>query len=81
MADNYRIRRNGSEFMVSDDCGTTVGVYGTKQEAQQIIEVCEHDDFMFKTAKGFVQKAVYAFMRKHRVDRRTAHDWIREAAD
>jgi len=81
MADTYRISPHGPEFMVIHNAGVTVGVYNTEQEAQLTVEDCERDDFMLQTARSLVDVAVETQMRLHHTDRRTAHDWIREAAD
>ena len=81
MADTYRISPHGPEFMVIHNAGVTVGVYNTEQEAQLTVEDCERDDSMLQTARSLVNVAVEAHMRLHHTDRRTAHDWIREAAD
>ena len=81
MADTYRITPRGPEFIVSQNAGVTVGVYNTAQEAQVTVEDCERDDFMMQTARSLVEKAVDAFILMHHMDRRSAHDWIREAAD
>jgi hypothetical protein len=62
--------------MVSQNAGVTVGVYNTKLEAQQ-----RRDDLMLETARSLVEKAVDTFILKHRMERRSAHDWIRDAAD
>ena len=81
MADTYRITPQGHEFMVNQNAGVTVGVYNTAQEAQVTVEDCERDDLMLETARSRVEKAVDAFILMHRMDRQSAHDWIREAAD
>jgi len=81
MADSYRILPHGPEFMVSQNAGVTVGVYNTAQEAQVTVEDCERDDFMLQTARSLVKAAVEAHMWLHNIDRRVAHDWVREAAD
>jgi hypothetical protein len=81
MADKYRITAGSSEFIVNHNTGGTVSVWKTVQEAQQEIEVCEHDDLMLDTARSLVKKAVEEYMRMHDIDRQAAHDWIREAAD
>ncbi len=81
MSDMYRIAPHGPEFMVSQNAGVTVGVYNTEQEAQLTVEDCERDDSMLQTARSLVNEAVEAQMRLHHIDRRAAHDWIREAAD
>ena len=80
MADKYRMTPQGSEFMVNENAGGTVGVYKTKQEAQRGMEDCQRDDFMLDTARSLVEKAVEEYMRMHDIDRQAAHDWIREAA-
>jgi hypothetical protein len=79
MADKYRMMPQGSAFVVNENAGATVGVYDTKLEAQQSMKDCERDDLMFETARSLVEKAVDAFILVHRIDRRSAHDWIREA--
>ena len=81
MADTYRITSYGSEFMVSQNAGATVGIYKTTHEAQLTVEDSERDDFMLQTARSLVSAAVEAHMRLHNIDRQAAHDWIREAAD
>jgi len=81
MADTYRITPHGPEFIVIHNAGVTVGVYNTEQEAQLTVEDCERDDFMLRTARSLVNVAVEAQMRLHHIDRRAAHDWIKEAAD
>ena len=81
MADTYRISPHGPEFIVIHNAGVTVGVYNTEQEAQLTVEDCERDDSMLQTARSLVNVAVEAHMRLHHTDRRTAHDWIREASD
>ena len=81
MSDRYGIKHDGYEFKVSQIAGVTVGAYKTEQEAQQNIEACEQDDLILKTARSLVKKAVDGLMRMHRIDRQTAHSWVREAAD
>jgi adenylate kinase len=58
----------------------TVGVYSTQQEALREIEAFEQDDLILETAKTLVKSAVDVLVQKHNIDRRVAHDWIREAA-
>ena len=81
MADTYRITPHGPEFIVNQNAGVTVGVYKTTNEAQRTVEDCEREDCMLQTARSLVNAAVEAHMRLHNIDRQTAHDWIREAAD
>ena len=81
MADAYRITSYGPSFIINHTDGMTVGVYSTQQEALREIEAFEQDDLMLETARSLVEKAVDAFILTHRMDRRSAHDWIREAAD
>jgi len=81
MADTYRITSHGPNFIINHSAGMTVGVYSTQQEALREIEAFEQDDLMLETARSLVEKAVDAFILMHRMDRRSAHDWIREAAD
>ena len=81
MADAYRITPYGPEFMVSQNAGVTVGVYNTQHQALREIEECERDDFMLETARSLVNDAVDALVRMRHIDRRTAHGWIKEAAD
>jgi hypothetical protein len=45
MADKYRMTPQGSEFIVNENAGGTVGVYKTKQEAQRGMEDCQRDEF------------------------------------
>jgi hypothetical protein len=81
MADKYRMTLHGSEFIVNHYAGGTVGVYKTKHEAKQNIEDCQRDDLMLKTARRLLNVAVGTLMQMHHIDRRTAHVWIKEAAD
>ena len=81
MADTYRITSHGPSFIINHTAGMTVGVYSTQQEAQLTVEDCERDDFMLQAARSLVNAAVEAHMRLHDIDRRAAHDWIREEAD
>jgi hypothetical protein len=80
MADKYRMTPQGSASIVNENAGVTVEVYNTELEGQRL-EDCERDDLMLETARSLVEKAVDAFILMHRMDRRSAHDWIREAAD
>jgi hypothetical protein len=80
MADEYRMKTHGSEFIINHNAGGTVGVYKTETEARQGMEDCRRDDLMLKAARALVKKAVSALMRAQHINRETAHDWIREAA-
>ncbi len=81
MADTYRITSHGPSFVINHTDGMTVGVYSTQQEALREIEAFEQDDLMLETARSLVNNAVDALVRMHQIDRRTAHDWIKEAAE
>ena len=81
MADRYGITHDGSEFKVKQSAGVIVGAYKTEQEAQRNIEICVQEDLMLKTARSLVKKAVDGLIRLRHIDRSTAQDWIREAAD
>jgi len=59
----------------------TVGVYSTQQEALHEIEAFEQDDLVLETARSLVKNAVDVLVETHNIDRRAAHDWIREAAE
>jgi hypothetical protein len=80
MADVYRMKNHGSEFIINHNAGGTVGVYKTEREARQGMEDCRRDDLILKVARALVEKAVSALMRAQHINRETAHDWIREAA-
>ena len=80
MAEEYRMKIHGSEFIVNHNAGGTVGVYKTEREARQGMEDCRRDDLMLKIARALVKKAVSALMRAQHINRETAVDWIREAA-
>ena len=43
-----------------------------------MIEIREHEDLIFETARRLVKKAVNDLMRTHHIDRRTAQDWIKD---
>ncbi len=81
MADKYQMASHGSEFVVTENAGGTVGVYKTEKEAQQGIRDCQGDNLMLETARSLLAQAIDAHMRMHDIDRQVAHDWIREAAD
>ena len=81
MADTYRITLHGPCFIINHTDGMTVGVYSTQQEALHEIEAFEQDDLMLETARSLVICAVDVLAQTHNIDRRAAHDWIREAAD
>jgi hypothetical protein len=81
VTDRYGIAHDGNEFKVSRNAGMTVGVYKTEREAEQEIAACEQDDLILETARSLVKKAVDGLMRMHRIDRQTAHSWVRVAAD
>jgi adenylate kinase len=57
----------------------TVGVYSTQQEALRGIEAFEQEDLTLETAKSLAKSAVDVLVQTHNIDRRAAHDWIREA--
>jgi hypothetical protein len=80
MADTYRITSHGPNFIINHSAGMTVGVYSTQQEALREIEAFEQDDLILETARSLVKSAVDVLIRAHHIDRRAAHDWIREAA-
>jgi hypothetical protein len=81
MADEYRIRPDGPQFEIIDGAGETVGVCKTMRKAEHEITLCKKEDVMWESAKLLIEKAVKAYMKKHGVNSRTAHYWIREAAD
>jgi hypothetical protein len=81
MANEYRIRPDGPQFLIIDQNGETVGVYKTEQEAANEIDLCMRDDLMWDSAKLLVKLSVDSFMKMRNVDSRTAYYWIREAAD
>jgi hypothetical protein len=70
-----------SKFLVTDDGGEIVDVCNTAQDAKRKIADCKKNDSMWETARLLVKRAVKAHMKMHGLDRRTAHYWIREAAD
>ena len=81
MANEYRITPHGPQFLIIDQTGETVGVYKTEREAKDEIDLCISDDVMWKSARLPVKMSVDSFMKMRNVDSRTAHYWIREAAD
>ncbi len=58
----------------------TVGVYSAQHEALRAIEAFEQDDLILETARSLVNSAVDVLVQTHNIDRRAAHDWIRQAA-
>jgi hypothetical protein len=81
MANVYRIRPDGPQFLIIDQNGETVGAYKTEQEAKNGIDVCMSDDLMWDSARLLVKTSIDSFMKMRNVDSWTAHYWIREAAD
>jgi len=79
MADTYRITSHGANFIINHTDGMTVGVYSTQQEALREIEAFEEEDVILETAKSLVKSVVDVLVQTHNIDRRAAHDWIREA--
>jgi hypothetical protein len=81
MANEYRIRPDGPQFLIIDQNGETVGAYKTEREAKNGIDVFLSDDIMWESARLLVKNSVDEFMKMRNVDSRTAQHWIREAAD
>jgi hypothetical protein len=81
MADEYHIRQVGIHFEIIDRDGERIGACRTEREAKLQIEVCMNDDVMWESAKELIKISVESFMKTRNVDSRTAHYWIREAAD
>jgi hypothetical protein len=81
MANEYRIKLDGPQFLIIDRTGETVGVYKTEREAKNEIDVCMSDDVMWDSARLLVKNSVHSLMKMCNVDSRTARYWIREAAD
>jgi 23S rRNA G2069 N7-methylase RlmK/C1962 C5-methylase RlmI len=80
MTEKYRIAVQGSCFEVNQSGGEMVGVYKTEREARRMIESYEEDDSVLETASNLIATAVEQLMRTRKLDRRTAQNWIREAA-
>ena len=80
MADTYRITSHGPNFISNHSAGMTVGVYSAQHEALRAIEAFEQDDLILETARSLVNSAVDVLVQTHNIDRRAAHDWIRQAA-
>jgi hypothetical protein len=51
MANEYRIKPDGPQFLIIDQTGKTVGVYKTEREAKDGIAVCMSDDAMWDSAR------------------------------
>ena len=81
MANEYRIKPDGPQFLIIDQTGETVGMYKTEAEAKSEIDICITEDVMWDLARMLVKISVDSFMKMRNVDSRTAHYWIREAAD
>ena len=81
MANEYRIKLRGPQFLIIDQTGETIGVYKTEREAENGIVVCMGNDVMWDSARLLVEISVDMFMKMRNVDSRTAQYWIREAAD
>jgi hypothetical protein len=81
MANKYRIRPGGPHFEIIDRDGERVCACRTEEEAKLEIAVCLNDDVMWESARQLIEISVDTFMKTRNVDSRTAHYWIREAAD
>jgi hypothetical protein len=81
MTMEYRIERDGDEFIAIDSDNETVGVYATKEEAKQDIERAKKDDAMYETAKLLFDIAVKAHMEQFAVDRATSLYWLHSASE
>jgi hypothetical protein len=81
MKNEYSIEPDGSEFIVVDPGGATIGVYPTEDAANEDIERAKKNDAMWNNAKLLVGIAIKAHMRTFGVDRETARYWILSAAD
>ena len=80
MTEKYRIAAQGSCFEVNRADGELVGVYKTERQARRTIESYKEDDSILATASNLVAAAVTELMRTRKLDRRSAQNWIREAA-
>lgn len=81
MKNEYRIEPDGSEFIVVDASGATIGVYPTEDTAKEDIERAKKNDAMWDTAKLVVGIAINAHMKTFAVDRETARYWVLSAAE
>jgi hypothetical protein len=81
MANEYRIKPLGPQFLIIDQTGERVGVYQTEREAENGIVIRISDDLMWDSARLLVKMSVDSLMKMRNVDSRTAQYWIREAAD
>jgi hypothetical protein len=81
MADEYRIKPDGPQFLIIDQTGETVGAYNTEREAENEIVIRMSDDAMWDSARLLIKMSADSFMKMRNVDSRTAQYWLREAAD
>ena len=80
MKAEYRIRRAGGGFVVTDPWNERlVDVFPTKEAAQLDIGRCKREDAMFETAKQLVHIAIEAHAQKFGIDYETATYWIHSA--
>ena len=79
MDQNCRVALRGSEYFINDSVGATVAACTTAEEANQKMQLCQHDDLTLSTARSLGETAVAAHIRMHNIDRETAHEWIRES--
>ena len=81
MTQKYHIAMQDSGFEVNRADGELVGVYKTERQARRTIESYKEDDSILETASNLIATAVKELMRTRKLDRRTAQNWIKEAAE
>jgi hypothetical protein len=73
MANEYRIRPDGPQFLIIDQTGETFGAYKSEREAKNQIDVCMRDDLRWDSARLLVKISVDSLVKMRNVDSNTAH--------
>ena len=81
MLNDYRVVPSGSKFMLVDGAGQDVNTYPTRDAARRDIRRCKRQDAMWERARQLIDDAIQKHMTIFEIDRETACNWIRNAAE
>jgi hypothetical protein len=81
MLNDYRVVPSGDKFMLIDGAGQDVNTYFTRDAARRDIRRCKHQDVMWERARQLIDDAIQKHMVMFEIDRETARNWIRYAAE
>jgi hypothetical protein len=81
MVCTYRIESARHGFVVFDDQQEKVGLYETRQEAEESVQSCKKDDAVWETATLMIESDIMVLMKKFDISRKEAKYWIASAAE